>query len=105
MTVLILTGIFILSFILSTFAFFAGQFFGYRRGVREVVQLNDLSYRTRLAYETDELRKRGEDVTNNQKQQLANMLEYERGVKTKPVVERDAVGVLLMPIKPDAPVA
>jgi len=94
-------------FILTMFAFYAGQFFGYQRGVREVVTLNDLSYRTRLAAETEELKRRGENVAENQKRQLADALEYERARSEigKPVEKSDAANLLMMPTKPDTPVA
>jgi hypothetical protein len=56
--------------------FVAGEHFGYRKGVRDTVRLNDEAYKSRLSAETEEYRKRGENQAEALRKQLAALAEY-----------------------------
>jgi hypothetical protein len=62
----------------------AGAHYGYQKGVRDVVTLNDASFKHKCEIETAELSKRAEIDTKSQKERLANVLEYEQKLKNLP---------------------
>lgn len=57
---------------------------GYKNGMRDVVTLNDVSFKHRCEVETDNLKKRSENETIQQKERLNNAIEYEQKLRALP---------------------
>jgi hypothetical protein len=62
----------------------AGAHYGYQKGVRDVAEINDLSFKNRTEVETENLSKRAKIDGEAYKERLANALDYEQKLRALP---------------------